>query len=285
MELYRYVNDKGVVVLDRQGVPPQYIGKGYQVLNDQGRVIRTVPPAPTAEELRQRKAAQAQASSDAQLLRLYSSLEDVDRARERRLAELDGLSSVARGNLQSLKLQQANLQGQAANQERAGRPVAQALVDQLDDLKQEEKRLQGEIGRFQKAREEAERTYAADRARLSQLLGVSPRLHWRLSLERPDLLAQPVRYGLALSLVRIRIDVDQLADGEQLLVAPDAQLENQAAAPQPRHAGADVQPVVEMRRGAVFQGALHREQVASAAQQVGRVGHAELAVVLGGGDV
>ena len=165
VELYRYVNDKGVVVLDRQGVPPQYIGKGYQVLNDQGRVIRT------AEELRQRKAAQAQASSDAQLLRLYSSLEDVDRARERRLAELDGLSSVARGNLQSLKLQQANLQGQAANQERAGRPVAQALVDQL---KQEEKRLQGEIGRFQKAREEAERTYAADRARLSQLLGVSP---------------------------------------------------------------------------------------------------------------
>ncbi|MFS7150562.1 hypothetical protein, partial [Escherichia coli] len=89
----------------------QYIGKGYQVLNDQGRVIHTVPPAPTAEELRQRKAAQAQASSDAQLLRLYSSLEDVDRARERRLAELDGLSSVARGNLQSLKLQQANLQG------------------------------------------------------------------------------------------------------------------------------------------------------------------------------
>lgn len=84
VELYRYVNDKGVVVLDRQGVPPQYIGKGYQVLNDQGRVIRTVPPAPTAEELRQRKAAQAQASSDAQLLRLYSSLEDVDRARERR---------------------------------------------------------------------------------------------------------------------------------------------------------------------------------------------------------
>ncbi len=163
VELYRYVNDKGVVVLDRQGVPPQYIGKGYQVLNDQGRVIRTVPPAPTAEELRQRKAAQAQASSDAQLLRLYSSLEDVDRARERRLAELDGLSSVARGNLQSLKLQQANLQGQAANQERAGRPVAQALVDQLDDLKQEEKRLQGEIGRFQKAREDAERTYAADR--------------------------------------------------------------------------------------------------------------------------
>ena len=48
-ELYRYVNDKGVIVLDRQGVPPEYIGKGYDVLSDQGRVVRVVPPAPTAD--------------------------------------------------------------------------------------------------------------------------------------------------------------------------------------------------------------------------------------------
>ncbi|MFP8913721.1 DUF4124 domain-containing protein, partial [Pseudomonas aeruginosa] len=56
VELYRYVNDKGVVVLDRQVVPPQYIGKGYQVINDQDRVSGTVPPAATSKELRQHKA-------------------------------------------------------------------------------------------------------------------------------------------------------------------------------------------------------------------------------------
>ena len=28
-ELYRYVDDKGVTVLSRQGVPPEFIGKGY----------------------------------------------------------------------------------------------------------------------------------------------------------------------------------------------------------------------------------------------------------------
>lgn len=39
VELYRYVNDKGVVVLDRQGVPPQYIGKGYQVLNEDRKSV------------------------------------------------------------------------------------------------------------------------------------------------------------------------------------------------------------------------------------------------------
>ncbi len=71
----------------RQGLPgPQRPGPGYPH-RTAGADRRGTAAA---------QAAQAQASSDAQLLRLYSSLEDVDRARERRLAELDGLSSVAR---------------------------------------------------------------------------------------------------------------------------------------------------------------------------------------------
>lgn len=173
VELYRYVDDKGVTVIDRLGVPPQYVGKGYQVLNEQGRVIREVPPAPTPEELKLQKAAAARASSDAQLLRLYTSVDDVDRARERKLAELDGLSSVAKANLQSLKTQQANLQSQAADQERAGRQVAAPLVDQLNNVKDDEQRLEGEIARYQQLRAQANASFDADRTRLAQLLGAS----------------------------------------------------------------------------------------------------------------
>ncbi|SDI34247.1 DUF4124 domain-containing protein [Pseudomonas panipatensis] len=173
VEMYRYVDDKGVVVIDRLGVPSQYIGKGYQVLNEQGRVIRVVPPAPTAEELQQRKAAAAQASSDAQLLRLYTSVEDVDRARERKMTELDGLSSVAKGNLQSLKTQQANLQSQAADQERAGRQVPDHMVDQLNNLRDEEQRLVQAIAHYQQLRAQANASFDVDRARLQQLLGAS----------------------------------------------------------------------------------------------------------------
>ena len=44
IELYRYVDRHGVTVLDRQGVPPEYVGKGYEVLNQRGRVVQTVPP-------------------------------------------------------------------------------------------------------------------------------------------------------------------------------------------------------------------------------------------------
>jgi hypothetical protein len=171
VEMYRYVNDKGITVIDRLGVPPQYIGKGYQVLNDQGRVIREVPPAPTAAEIEQRKADAARASSDQQLMRMYTSVDDVDRARDRKLAELDGLASVAKGNLQSLKMQQANLQARAADQERAGRQVPDDLVAQLSNLRSDEQRLQQDIARYQQLRIQAQNSFAADRARFAQLSG------------------------------------------------------------------------------------------------------------------
>ena len=173
-ELYRYINDKGVIVLDRQGVPPEYIGKGYDVLSDQGRVVRVVPPAPTAEERQRLQAQQAQATSDAQLLRLYSSLDDVDRARERKLTELDGAVGAARGNLQSLRTQQANLQGQAAEQERAGRVVPESLLVQISNIKGEQESLLKDIERFEETRKQASAGFVADRARLAQLLGLTP---------------------------------------------------------------------------------------------------------------
>ena len=170
-ELYRYLSDKGVVVLDRQGVPPQYIGQGYDVLDEQGRLLRRIPPAPTAAERERLNQEKAQANSDVQLLRLYSSLEDVDRARERKLAELDGAIAAARGNLQSLRTQQANLQSQAAEQERVGRVVPESLLVQISNIKAEQASLLKDIARFDEARKQADAGFSTDRARLAQLLG------------------------------------------------------------------------------------------------------------------
>jgi hypothetical protein len=173
-EYYRYVNDQGVTVLSRQGVPPEFIGKGYQVLNEQGRVIEVVPPAPSAEERRRLLAEKARAGTDAQLLRLYTTPEDVDRALGRKLAELDSLIGVARGNLQSARTQQGNLQGQAAEHERAGREVPEHLITQIDNQIAEQQRLKKDIARYQDARKQAQASFAADRARLSELLGARP---------------------------------------------------------------------------------------------------------------
>lgn len=170
-EMYRYTNAQGITVIDRQGVPSEFIAKGYEVLNEQGRVVRVVPPAPSAEEMQKILADRERAKSDAQLLRLYSSLEDVDRAQARKLAELDGLIGVAKGNLQSVRQQQANLQKQAADQERAGREVPKPLLDQISSQRDEQVRVKKDIERYQAARAQAQKTFAADRLRVGELLG------------------------------------------------------------------------------------------------------------------
>ncbi len=170
VRLYRYIDNRGVTVLDRQGVPPEYVGKGYEVLNSQGRVVQVVPPALTAEQARQAEAEKAQADADAQLLHLYSSLEDVDRAKARKLAELDALIGVAQGNLRGFGVQQRNLQSQAADLERAGRPVLQSLIDQLDDLRDQQQGVNLQIERYRELRRQVEADFARDRARVALLL-------------------------------------------------------------------------------------------------------------------
>ncbi|WP_122667331.1 DUF4124 domain-containing protein [Pseudomonas viridiflava] len=167
--LYRYVDSRGVTVLDRQGVPPEYVARGYEVLNAQGRVVQVVPPAPTADEIHQAQAKKTQANADAQLLNLYSNVEDVDRAKARKLSELDALIALAQGNLKGLNTQQASLQGQAADLERAGKPVPQSLIDQMSDLRDQQHNLDLNIQRYQQARAQADTAFTQDRARIQRL--------------------------------------------------------------------------------------------------------------------
>ncbi len=161
-ELYRYLNRQGVVVLDRQGVPPEYVGNGYEVIDEEGRLLRAVPPAPSAEELRQRVAAQRQARADAQLRRLYPRVADLEVARTHQLRDLDSLIVVARGNLNAVQQRVLGLEQQAAEQQRAGQPVPAALLQQLEGLRGEQRQAEAELQRLQELRQRSETRFAAD---------------------------------------------------------------------------------------------------------------------------
>lgn len=169
-KLYRYVNDKGVVVLDRLGVPPEFVANGYEVLNEQGRVIDVIPPAPSEEEMKIILQERARAQSDIQLRRLYSTPADVERAKQRKLKELEGMLGIAQGNLESLYAQQADLQSQAAAHERAGRQAPPHLVGQIENLKSEQENLRRRIERYNESREQITTTFDADRDRLKELM-------------------------------------------------------------------------------------------------------------------
>ena len=168
-ELHRYLDRNGTLVIDRQGVPPEYAGKGYDVLNEQGRVIRKVAPALPAAELDRQAQARQQALVDGQLRKLYSNVEDVDRAKARKLAELDGLMQIKKATLDSVRQQQSQLMEQAAVYQRNGQALPADLQARLDAMAADQIRLRADLQRYAELRITTSAAFDADRARMQRL--------------------------------------------------------------------------------------------------------------------
>ncbi|MEH6501317.1 MAG: DUF4124 domain-containing protein [Pseudoalteromonas distincta] len=175
-QLYRYVDDKGVTVLGNR-VPPEFVSRGYEVLDSNGRVREVIPAAPTAEELKANRAAREaqdrQRQSDTTLLRLYSSQADLDRAHARQLAQIESLIQAARSEIDGVQDQREGLQERAAVQERAGREIDPQILQDLAHADAETQRLERLIEAKQAEIKEVRANFVHQRARLGYLLGAS----------------------------------------------------------------------------------------------------------------
>jgi hypothetical protein len=145
--LYRYINDEGTVVIGHN-VPPQFVHKGYQELNPDGTVNRVIKPTLTEEQRANRsqelieqeqreKEAARQRKFDESLLLRYSSIADIEAARDRALGELKIRISILRSNVRSLKQQVENNQARAADVERSGGTVPVEIVEVINGLRGE----------------------------------------------------------------------------------------------------------------------------------------------------
>lgn len=172
-QLYRYLDENGVTVLDSR-VPAEYVKHGYEVLDQHGRVKQTVPAAPTPEELDAARAARAeqerQLQEDTTLLRLYSSVRDLERAKQRQLDQIENLIASTRTNIGVLRLQREELQGKAAAHQRAGREVDEMIIREIGEIDAEMQPLERVIAAKQQEIEEVEANFEVSRARLEELL-------------------------------------------------------------------------------------------------------------------
>ena len=191
--LYRYRDDNGVLVVDFH-VPAEYVDNGYEVLNDAGVVVDVVPRALTNNERQdatlQRRLQQEAADErirlqqwDESLLLRYSSVEDIEAARDRSLRDLKIRVSILKSNRRSLRQKVENTQARVAEAERAGRqPTAQDL-EIIDQLKDEIASTERQIADRQSQIDEVSDGYQRDINRFELLQGV---VELRKSLERPE---------------------------------------------------------------------------------------------------
>jgi len=180
-ELFRFVNEEGVVVITST-LPPRYANRGYTVIDARGRVVREVPRELTPNEIERREAederraarqqeAERQRLHDADLLRLYSSADEVEHARDRRVETIRTSIASTRSSKERLREQQASFEQEAAGHERAGRRVPPDLVESLRriDVQLEERSRQIETRQQEEA--ETRETFNRDRDRVRNLLG------------------------------------------------------------------------------------------------------------------
>lgn len=161
-ELYRYKNEDGVTVLDSH-VPARYVKNGYTILSLDGRVLEVVPRALSEEEIQEREAA------DRNLLRLYSTPSDVIRARDAKIASIDGLINTQRGNIQRLESQRRQEQSALAEIERAGGSLGKERLSRIRQIENRIDQIESEIRQKQEEKQELVVSYAQDLKRIKEL--------------------------------------------------------------------------------------------------------------------
>ncbi|HKI75201.1 MAG TPA: hypothetical protein VJ998_11170, partial [Pseudomonadales bacterium] len=180
-ELYKYTNEDGVTVLDSH-VPARYVKNGYTILSLDGRVLEVVPRALTEKERRERDQKQAveekeaeakkqQELADQNLLRLYSTPEDVIRARDTKLASIKGFIETSKNNIERLEEQKRNIESSLADVERAGGQIDKVQVDRIHSIDSRVKQIDQEIKDKQEEMVDLRSSFASDLKRVRELYG------------------------------------------------------------------------------------------------------------------
>ncbi|MFC4260757.1 DUF4124 domain-containing protein [Marinobacter lacisalsi] len=170
--MYRYKDDNGRMVISNT-VPQEASTRGYEILNNQGRVVERIAPAPTEEELRQRaeeerrqQEAEEQRVRDKALLRRYRHPDDAVRALHRKIDELEGLIQLKRGNISVIESQLDAEQSRAADLERSGREIPEGTLSKIERLQSQIQDIEAEIAVQNREIEQIRKSFREDIERL-----------------------------------------------------------------------------------------------------------------------
>lgn len=177
-EWYRYKNAQGVVELN-QSIPPNLVDRGYTVLDESGRVLRVVPSreervvldARAREEQALRKEREARDASDQDLMRMFSSGEDVERARDRRLDSIRAAMAITQSNLRRLTAQKAAIEDQGRKAERSGRAISPDALANLKVIEGQIRDRKAELEIRRQEHQKVKRVYDENARRVRTLYG------------------------------------------------------------------------------------------------------------------
>lgn len=158
-KLYRYKDNHGVMATTTY-LPPEYSSKGYDVIDDSGRVIKTVAPALTEEQKEKFLLEEKQRNFDKELLIRYSRIEEIEAIQKRKKDELDVRIRILENSRDSLKKQIKDNQEKAAQIERSGGVVPDYLVKGITKIQAELMSTEEQIAQRRADQEEQKKLFS-----------------------------------------------------------------------------------------------------------------------------
>lgn len=142
---FKWVDSEGQVHYGNR-VPPEYARAERSVINEQGRIVQVYEAAKTPEERAAAKAAaeeearkkaldEKRAIHDRSLLATYATEQDMQLARDGKIASIDALLQLTNSRIESMKLRLLELTEEAATYERSGKPLPHSLEGLIRNLR------------------------------------------------------------------------------------------------------------------------------------------------------
>ena len=176
---FRWHDAQGVVHYS-DTIPPEAVRFGYDVVDDQGLLVRHVDrektaaeraaaAAETARQAAAKRAADQQELADRQLLSAYPNEAELKEAHDSKLAQMQQSITTTQSNLRSQEQSLADLLAHAAELERSGQPVPPYLRKRVTDQRQSVADERNEVARMQHEREQTAQQFDAEIQRYRML--------------------------------------------------------------------------------------------------------------------
>lgn len=175
--MYKWVDDQGVVhYTDR--IPAESVGKGATVLDKQGRSVKKIDPAPTAEQIkamqaeaeRQRevdKANAEQARRDRALTQSFTSEAEIDVARARAVSTMEAQLTTIGAYIADMTRRKEDLEKRKAGY--GTKPVPAAVDNELNSVTEELARQNALLAQKKEALAAVGKKYDADKKRWQEI--------------------------------------------------------------------------------------------------------------------
>ena len=171
---YKWSDAQGNVHYD-DALPPEAVQFGYDVVNDQGIVVKHVDRPKTADELKAdketadktaaaKRVADAQAKNDQQLLAAYPSEHDLVAAQHAQIDMLDQSVHATEVSLQNQEKSLSDMLSHAADLDRTGKPVPATLQQQIDSLRITVEKQKAYIANRQAEKDASEKRFETELA-------------------------------------------------------------------------------------------------------------------------